>query len=500
MPAMRGKISESRVRGLVTHVRSLDPSRAKSGPGRQKGAEPGTYIERFRRFEQQMAKSRRQYHDLANASAGTSRSRASESGDHEATSRSAPSTPEATTSRELFGQRCVKCHGSNGTGNNAREKMPDIPDFTNLAWQSRRADEQLMASILDGKGDDMPPHRGKINDEQAHGLVKLVRAFAPNKGNSRPEQKEKTSQPKPAQRDPSAGAVKKRQVAVPPRAGATVNTSRIVHSPASVKPASSSPETPDVKEVFRRQCVKCHGADGTGKNALERMPDIPDFTDTRWQSRRADEQLIASILDGKGDDMPPHRGKINDEQARGLVSYVRTFASTAGTPGRLAEEGAASDEAAEIEPPKGFLRKSIRWLGKFHPASVHFPIALLTAATVAEFLGIAGRNRGHDVIVRYCLWFGALTAAGAGTLGWFLAGFRLTDTSWVLMTHRWLGTSTVAFAALVLFLCEASRREDRWKTRICFRVTLFTIAGLVTVTGFFGGAVVYGLKHYAWPR
>jgi hypothetical protein len=102
--------------------------------------------------------------------------------------------------------------------------------------------------------------------------------------------------------------------------------------------------------------------------------------------------------------------------------------------------------------------------------------------------------------VRYCVWFGALTAAGAGTLGWFLAGFRLTDTSWVLMTHRWLGTSTVAFAALVLFLCEASRGEGRWKTRICFRVTLFTIAGLVAVTGFFGGAVVYGLNHYAWPR
>jgi uncharacterized membrane protein len=246
--------------------------------------------------------------------------------------------------------------------------------------------------------------------------------------------------------------------------------------------------------------VKCHGADGIGKHARERMPDIPDFSDTRWQSRRADEQLMASILDGKGDDMPPQRGKINDEQARGLVSYVRTFASTTGTPGRAVEEGAASEEAAEIEPPKGFLRKSIRWLGRFHPPSVHFPIALLTAAAVAEFLGIARRNRAHDAIVRYCLWFGALTAAGAGTLGWFLAGFRLTDTSWVLMTHRWLGTSTVAFAALMLFLCEASRREDCWKTRICFRVTLFTIAGLVAVTGFFGGAVVYGLKHYAWPR
>jgi len=193
--------------------------------------------------------------------------------------------------------------------------------------------------------------------------------------------------------------------------------------------------------------------------------------------------------------MPPQRGKISDEQARGLASYVRTFASTVGKPGRAEEEG-----AVEIEPPKGFVRKSMRWLGRFHPPSVHFPIALLTAAAIAEILGLATRNRAHDAIVRYCLWLGALTATGAGTLGWFLAGFRLTDTSWVLTTHRWLGTSTVAFAALVLLLCEASRREDCWKTRICFRVTLFTIAGLVTATGFFGGAVVNGLNHYAWPR
>jgi hypothetical protein len=64
------------------------------------------------------------------------------------------------------------------------------------------------------------------------------------------------------------------------------------------------------------------------------MPDIPDFSDTRWQSRRADEQLMASILDGKGDDMPPQRGKINDEQAKGareLRSHLRLDHGHAGT-------------------------------------------------------------------------------------------------------------------------------------------------------------------------
>jgi hypothetical protein len=104
-----------------------------------------------------------------------------------------------------------------------------------------------------------------------------------------------------------------------------------------------------------------------------------------------------------------------------------------------------------------------------------------------------------DAITRYCVWFGTITAAGAGALGWFLAGFRLTDPSWVLTTHRWLGTSTVACALLVLALSEVSRHPDWRRTRMCFRVTLLVAAALLSATGCFGGAVVFGIDHYTWP-
>jgi hypothetical protein len=67
------------------------------------------------------------------------------------------------------------------------------------------------------------------------------------------------------------------------------------------------------------------------------------------------------------------------------------------------------------------------------------------------------------------------------------------------MTHRWVGTSTVAVAGLVLVLGEGSRRPGRRRTRMMFRVALFVVAALVGVTGFFGGAVVFGLDHYTWP-
>jgi hypothetical protein len=67
------------------------------------------------------------------------------------------------------------------------------------------------------------------------------------------------------------------------------------------------------------------------------------------------------------------------------------------------------------------------------------------------------------------------------------------------MAHRWLGTATVAGAALLLVLTEASQRPDRRRIRMGFRVALVVVAALVLVTGFFGGEVVYGFEHYAWP-
>jgi uncharacterized membrane protein len=246
--------------------------------------------------------------------------------------------------------------------------------------------------------------------------------------------------------------------------------------------------------------VRCHGADGTGSRVRRRQPEIPDFTDTAWQARRSDAHLLASILDGKGEEMPPWRGKLSEEQARGLAACVRAFAPAAERSGQVEPEEPTPAEPVEAKPSRGFFEKLIRWLGKSHPPAVHFPIALLTAAAVAELLRLATAKPAFEAASRYCVWFGTLTALGAGVLGWFLAGFRLTDASWVLTTHRWLGTSTVACAGLVLVLTELSRRADRRRTRRWFRVTLLVVAVLVLATGFFGGAVVFGLEHYNWPQ
>jgi mono/diheme cytochrome c family protein/uncharacterized membrane protein len=434
---------------------------------------------------------------------------------------------------KLFRQRCVKCHGKDGTGSQARSLQPEIPDFTAAAWQARRKDGQLQESILDGKGQDMPAFRGKINEDQARDLVAHIRAFAPTTG--KPGRKKQQEPGSSSDFEVELRRLQKEMDALKRQSGEQSQGSAdrerskpaasAPHPPPSrpaepsPHPAPSQPSAPAAagapadRALFRQRCVKCHGADGTGSAVRRRQPEIPNFTDLAWQMQRSDARLLASILNGKGKDIPPWRGKISAEQARGLVADVRAFAPTTGTPegdppadynGRPhdlneEQEGPAPAKLAEALPPQGFGQKLIVWLGKFHSPVMHFPIALLTAAAVAELLRLATGQPAFDAVSRHCVWFGALTAVGAGILGWFWGHFRLTDASWAMTTHRWIGTCSVAGAGLVLVLKEVSCRPDRRRTQMWFRVTLLVVAGLVLATGFFGGAVVFGLDHYAWP-
>jgi mono/diheme cytochrome c family protein len=82
---------------------------------------------------------------------------------------------------------------------------------------------------------------------------------------------------------------------------------------------------PAVKRLYKMRCLKCHGPRGRGSDMRDIMPEIPDFTGRKWQERHSDPQLLTSILDGKGKQMPAFSGKISRDQAQKLLEYVRSF-------------------------------------------------------------------------------------------------------------------------------------------------------------------------------
>ena len=55
------------------------------------------------------------------------------------------------------------------------------------------------------------------------------------------------------------------------------------------------------------------------------IPDVPDFTNPRWQACRSDGQLVRATLEGRGACMPPFRGTLTLDETWAMARYLRTF-------------------------------------------------------------------------------------------------------------------------------------------------------------------------------
>jgi quinol-cytochrome oxidoreductase complex cytochrome b subunit/cytochrome c len=189
---------------------------------------------------------------------------------------------------KVYSENCASCHGIDGSGKQIRAGMPTIPDLTSLAWQMSQTDMELTHRIEDGNPPLMPAYRDKLSRNEILALSIYVRAFAIEVG-----------KPPELVREGPAPPVKE-----PP-------------------PPPVSQMTPT--QLYRAYCLSCHDTDGKGTLMRKGMPDIPDFTDPKWQSAQKDPELVKSLLDGKGKFMSPMKDKIGVSDAEKLVALVRGF-------------------------------------------------------------------------------------------------------------------------------------------------------------------------------
>jgi hypothetical protein len=99
--------------------------------------------------------------------------------------------------------------------------------------------------------------------------------------------------------------------------------------------------------LYNRYCIRCHGVDGRG---IWDIPDVPDFTNPRWQACRSNGQLVRATLEGRGACMPPFRGTITLEEAWGMARYLRTFVP--GTEVSPPDITAPEKQDETLPPPK----------------------------------------------------------------------------------------------------------------------------------------------------
>jgi uncharacterized membrane protein len=132
------------------------------------------------------------------------------------------------------------------------------------------------------------------------------------------------------------------------------------------------------------------------------------------------------------------------------------------------------------------------FVGRLHPLLIHFPIALVIAAGLAEFTAIVTANEDWRTVAVGNVRAGAVFAVLAALAGWLLALAPEMEVSPLLEWHRWLGI-TGAGSAIAAALATRDLRRRAQQVRV-YRIALAASVFLVAITGHFGGLLVWGVN------
>jgi uncharacterized membrane protein len=258
-----------------------------------------------------------------------------------------------------------------------------------------------------------------------------------------------------------------------------------------------------VLSIFQAKCLDCHAATlarPKGKFGyvldLKRVAANSEFV-LRGHPEKSELYRLVNEDEMPGDDakVPP--------LTKGEKETVRRWIEL-GAP----EPTAGISQPVVVTPPTGetkestmpFGKRVLRLIGRLHPASTHFPVALMIVAVLAEGLAWWTRREVWIHTVRFLVILAAIGAVFTAGLGWINASFTsyVGSNASVLSWHRWLGTGAAAWAVICAGLILLSDGREGSDSRQRFRGALILGALLVGVSGFLGSALIYGLDHYAW--
>jgi uncharacterized membrane protein len=136
------------------------------------------------------------------------------------------------------------------------------------------------------------------------------------------------------------------------------------------------------------------------------------------------------------------------------------------------------------------------WLeafGKSHPATAHFPIALLIASLIAEIIFRITRRLALRTTGIFCLLFGTL-----GAIVTTLNGFPLTKMVYfdsrpdLLVRHQTLGliatVTAIAASVMSLFLRDRSTGWLNW----FYSAMLIFLSVMIFLAGIDGSKLIFG--------
>lgn len=251
-----------------------------------------------------------------------------------------------------------------------------------------------------------------------------------------------------------------------------------------------------IKPILEARCTNCHNAeDEEGGLDLTDRERLMEYI----EPGKPLESSLYDSLTGANDmeQMPPEEDNDGNplapctNQEMALIYYwIQQGASF---------EGAQPVEKKE-EAPKSAAYRIFLFTGYFHPAIVHFPIALITMSAVFIILFFRLESLSDDAAY-YLLFFGTLAAVVACVMGWAFADrnpVSITNMDKGINWHRWSGIIATVVALITVIIGWRARSEimQRNRSNGLWKFGVILTAVLMGLVGHQGGEEVYGEGMY----
>ena len=142
---------------------------------------------------------------------------------------------------------------------------------------------------------------------------------------------------------------------------------------------------------------------------------------------------------------------------------------------------------------KGVVEAAWDLWGALHPATVHFPIALLVCSAAFVLLRRKWPSISPDVPF-YCLVVGAVAAGCASVMGWSFAQYQgyatLFDSSSDVFWHRWSGVAVSLLALTCAALAIKGRSAPEAPINRAWQMGVLATAVLIGFVGYEGGEMI----------
>jgi uncharacterized membrane protein len=264
----------------------------------------------------------------------------------------------------------------------------------------------------------------------------------------------------------------------------------------------------DIAPILQSRCLECHGPKDA-KNDL-RVDDRSMLMNYVEPGDLEASSLYVDYLTIDDEEMlmPPksHGGPLS----AGELALIRVWIEEGANWPEEFEFSSTSPRAEASSPtvmaPKSMGERVWKAQGFLHPATVHFPIALLTVGALFVVLGWMWPSIGTQIPLA-CLLLGAASAVVATLMGWSFAPQQGYAENWNVLdwdrevdAHRWSGVIvSIAASVFALISLLAVWRKSESLTRV-WKIGLLICAAMVGAVGHQGGEMNYGSDLYpkAW--